>query len=134
MNTALLMEKIIEIEAANNTPYIYFNPAEGNLKIEGNSHLNDPKIIFGILNNAIENYVKKPLPVTSIYLYFKHIDSVSQRQLFATLHPLMQLAYRGYKIRLRWDYDQGDDDTLDMIKDFQAIFKYPIEINEIDDE
>jgi hypothetical protein len=116
------MDKII-IEATKYSPRVELNPA-GEIRIQGRSIHEDSSKFYEPIFRWVKEYSTGTLKVD---IKLEYINSSSSKQLF----NLLRLVLENFKINMidhvhvNWYYEEGDDDTFELGKEFESEFMLP---------
>ncbi|MBL4657134.1 MAG: DUF1987 domain-containing protein [Flavobacteriales bacterium] len=122
-----MIEKL-QIDETFKTPSIQFDPDIGTLEIEGRSILDIPRDFYTRILDWLDKYrPKKGLEISvRIQFYYYSTPSVKYiREIFKKMEALHQ---RGHKIEIKWECEEGDDDTLRDGEGFKVLVNLPFEI------
>ena len=116
----------ISIKGTFKTTLINFQP--GLIEISGRSIPEDAITFFTPIVNWIDNYCKSPLDVTNVNIRIEYINSGSNRFIFQILKQIASLSKKGYKVNLKWFYEEDDDAIKNLGQDFQTLIDLPFEM------
>ena len=121
------MEKLI-IEGTESTPEVKFIPENGLLEIEGKLIPEDAGNFFVPIFSWIENFSPdKQQPILMRFSLFYYNTSSSKR-IFDIMRRLEAKFIDGCNITIQWEYEDGDEDTIQDGEDFKSMLKIPFEI------
>ncbi|MEP2771204.1 MAG: DUF1987 domain-containing protein [Fulvivirga sp.] len=119
MNTLLL-------EATEDSPYIFFNPEKGHLKIEGRSLMVDSNTYLMNMIDWLRNYIINPRPCSIIELHLEHINSRSHNMLIYFLGEINKYFIMGHSFEVIWMYHEDDEYLKDVGEELKSMFDVPI--------
>ena len=110
----------IKISRTRMTPYIYFNPSRGKLRIRGRSSPENSLDLFGPLIRALECWTNiNPNIVVDFKL--DYFNSSSTKCLFMIFKRLNELQSRGHTVRVNWHAYEFDEDVIEAGEDFEEM-------------
>ena len=108
------------------TPDIKFDVASGLLEIEGRLIPENPDELFEVLFNALDAFNNNSKNVIRLFLHYYNTTSAKRLLLFFQKADAM--FQNGCKIKIVWEYEEGDDDSLRDGEDYKSLLKVPFEI------
>ena len=123
------MDKL-KIKSTRTTPQVDFDPVTGMLEIEGSVILEDANNFFTEIFNWVDTYSddkSKPI-VMRFRLYY--YNTSSSKRIFALMRKLDGLFQKGYNVKIVWEYEQGDDDSMQDCEGYKRYLTLPIEMKE----
>jgi hypothetical protein len=108
------MEPLL-IEATKYSPRVILSPA-GVINIEGRSIVEDSIKFFEPILKWVKDCSSQSLNVD---IKLEYINTSSSKQLFNML-KLIHSSYSASDVRIKWYYEEGDDDTLELGKEFES--------------
>ena len=118
----------IYIQKTKKTPLINLNIKESLFQIKGPSFSED---IVDIYNPIIE-WITESLPELENELicemYFTVLNSASHKKIFQILIRLNSFLDNGKIIKVKWYYDEDDEDIMEMGEDLIELINVPIEL------
>ncbi len=113
------------IEQTIDTPYIQLE--NGLIKISGRSMPENVLKFYGNVRKWIENYAKNPIDLTIIELDLSYTNSSSIKQINDLLKILNEKYLEGFKMKVLWKYEEGDDSALEVGHDLAYMIDIPFE-------
>ena len=112
--------KSLFIEVSKATPKVNFNP-NGELFIHGRSLPEDPVGFY----SPVLNWIKEcTCDVITLNLKLEYLNTVSSKQVYSLLCLLNENPF--IKSRsVNWHYEEGDDESYETGKEFEALTKIP---------
>jgi SiaC family regulatory phosphoprotein len=120
---------IIPKSEGNTLPSINFDESIGAITIEGRSTEKCPEKFYYDFIEYLEEYLKKPrnLYVTMSIEYF---NTRTAKPLLDFLITCQSVIDAGYKLRVDWIIEEGDESMLEAAEDYSSILKFPFNIIE----
>lgn len=110
------------IEATKYSPKVEAHPA-GSINIEGRSIVEDSVKFFSPILSWVQNCESQSIV---IHIKLEYVNTSSSKQLF----NLLRIVYKKYlpeNVCVRWFYEEGDEDTFDLGKEFESETNLPFE-------
>ena len=124
------MEEVY-IAATDKTPEVSFK-ASGELSITGKSIPEDAEVFFAPLLKWIENYLESPAKQTALNLNLEYFNISSSKRILFLLYKVNELVDKKHQVKVRWFYDDHDEDMYEVGQDYAFMVKVPFEFVEID--
>ncbi len=112
----------LKIEQQKKTPRISFDKTKGKFEIEGAILPENSIKFFAPLTEYVENYLKDPLPTTTLDLYIIYFNTASSKQVYELI-KLFYSAKANTNISVNWLYDEDDEDMEETGKEYDAFFQ-----------
>jgi hypothetical protein len=124
------MDKL-NINSTFTTPEVNFDPKKGLLEIEGKIIPEDAEGFFTAIFKWIENY--SPENNQSVVMRFRlfYYNTGSSKNILALMKKIDELFLKGNDIKIIWEYEEGDEDSMHDCEDYKKNLKVPIEIKKI---
>lgn len=121
------MDKLI-INSTEATPQVNFDPENGLLEIEGKLIPEDVGNFFAPIFEWIEHFSpdKKQLIVVRFCLFY--YNTSSSKRIFNMMKKFDTLYLQGANLKIRWEYEEGDEDSIQEGQDYKTFLKIPFEI------
>ena len=123
--------KSLFIERATTTPQVAFNGDTGELLIEGVSRPEDVLSFYKPVFEWIDEYVKNPCKETVLIFRLKYHNSASAKIVCRIMNMFDPLYKNGGNVRIKWYYNEADEDILEAGEDYQSLIEIPFEIIKI---
>ncbi len=118
------MEELI-IEPTKYSPRVDLNP-EGNICITGRSIVEDSYAFYKpVLDWAKSSTCNK----LKVEIKLEYINTSSSKQIFTLLNLLHENGSI-QNVNVHWYYEEGDDDTFELGKEFESEIKIPFDFFE----
>jgi len=118
----------IYVKKTKKTPLISLDLNENIFQIKGPSFSED---ILSVYDPVIK-WMDKNLPQLENELtcefYFTVLNSASHKKIFQILIILNGFMDRGKKIKVKWYYDEDDEDIMEMGEDLTELINLPFEL------
>jgi hypothetical protein len=114
------MDKFIR-EADNLFPGIKLDAETGKLEFYGKSSPDDVHAFYEPVFEWLEAYCKDPAEKTVMEFFLNYFNTASAKEIFSIMKTLVPLVESGKNARIRWLYDEDDEDLLDAGKDYSLI-------------
>ena len=121
----------LQIESTSKTPGIDFNASAGLLLMEGRLIPEDPEKFFSLLNNWLTDYRPAQAVKTLFRVRLHYYNSTSIKRLLHLFQKLESLHEQGHDIKISWEYEDGDDDSVMDGEDYKSLLKIPFELVKI---
>ncbi len=117
-------------EASEETPLVSLNPDKGLLIIDGNCNSEAPDEFFKEISGWIASYSKNPKDITTLTINLGGINISSSKYLLNIIYQLEALQKNGFKVNIRWVYNNGEDGNYELGKDYSEMASVPFEFIE----
>lgn len=120
--------EIIRIEKTNNTPSVYIDQANVFCRIEGSSFPEDAYEVYQHVLDwlaRIGENVEKEIVVEFDYDF---LNSISHKKVWQILHELKQFSKLGNDVKVKWFYDEDDEDIMEAGEDLAELMNIPFEL------
>lgn len=121
------MEKLI-IKATETTPFVNFDPENGLLEIEGRLIPEDVSDFFAPIFDWLENYHPDKERLITIRFCLFYYNTSSSKRIFNIMKKFDSLFLQGVNLKIRWEYEEGDEDSVQEGEDYKTFLKTPFEI------
>jgi len=122
----------IYIKKTKKAPLINLNLEDNIFQIKGPSFSEDIIEIYTPVIEWIESELPKLEKELACEFYFTVLNSASHKKIFQILIKLNSLLDEGKKIRVKWYYDEDDEDIMEMGEDLIELINIPFELISID--
>lgn len=131
------MENLV-FEKTKNTPFIHLDIKNNTFEIKGPSYSEDVVEVYAPILDWIEQEIPKLEGELFCNLHFDVLNSVAHKKVFQILIKLTEHFQNGKKIKVKWFYDEDDEDIMEMGEDLTDLIELPFELisveNDFDDE
>jgi len=111
------MEKML-IEQTKYSPRVELNPV-GFINIQGRSIIEDPFAFYGPVLNWVKNASSSSMKVE---IKLEYLNTSSSIQIYQLL-TLIQENYGSTNVSVSWFYEEDDEDTFELGKEFESQLK-----------
>ena len=118
----------INIKGSFNSPTILFNETEKRLIIEGRSTLEKPAIYYKPVIAKLDDLINVQFDKLEVDFRIEYFNTTSSLVILDVLKHLQVLDTPGNKVIINWYYDQGDDDLLEIGKDYSTMLDFPFNL------
>jgi len=118
----------IYVKKSKKTPLISLDLNENIFQIKGPSFSEDILSIYDPVISWINNNLPQLENELTCELYFTVLNSASHKKIFQILIILNGFMDRGKKIKVKWYYDEDDEDIMEMGEDLTELINLPFEI------
>lgn len=115
----------LEIKATESTPGVILDKINGIFEIKGKSTVELAQEFYTDILNWIEDYTKEPNSTTEFNFYLHSFNITSSKRILFLLYKLDKLRDLGYNVVVNWQYDDGDDDMLEVGNDYAFMVETP---------
>jgi len=122
--------KPLHLEKTELTPLIVFDPETAVLKVEGKMIPENIEDIMRPIYRWIESYLT---PNSRLHVLFRlyYYNTSSSRQFFLFCKKLDEYFAKGAKISVRWEHEEGDEESRSDAEEFLGDVHFPYEIAEV---
>lgn len=122
--------KPLHLQPTEHTPLVVFDPETSVLKVEGKMIPENIEEIMSPINRWVESYLT---PNSKLHVLFRlyYYNTSSSRQFFLFCKKLDEYAKQGAKVSVRWEYEDGDEESKSDAEEFLAGVSFPHEIAEV---
>ncbi len=122
---------MLKILGTYNKPSIEFDTESGVLLIEGKSFTVNSSEFYKPLLYAITAYKKNTQPKTIVHFKLTYFNTSSSKSIMDVLRELESLNENS-EVIINWYYEKGDNDMLDLGKNYQIHVKLPFNMISIE--
>ena len=123
------MDKLV-INKTFSTPQVNFDAESGLLEIEGQLIPEDPENFFLQIVNWIDNFNPDKNSKTLVRFKLSYYNTSSTKRILNILKKFDDLFQKGSDIKIIWEYEEGDEDTMQDGEDYKSFLKVPCEIRQ----
>ena len=124
------MEEIFLL-ATDKSPGLTFRK-NGILEIVGKSIPENAEDFFAPVLKWLESYVENPAPKTLLSINLEYFNIASSKRILFILYKLNDLVAKNIDVKVKWIYDDQDEDMFEVGQDYAFMVKIPFEFIEID--
>ena len=117
------------LTATEKTPEVLFDMQRGLLELKGCSIHENAEAFFRPLLDRMEQYIKRPSPVTKAKITLSYFNSSSSKYLLDLLRLLDEVHRAGTgEVLLEWHHDPEDLDMEEAGRDYSALLRMPVRL------
>jgi len=118
----------IYVQKTKKTPLISLDLTENIFQIKGPSFSEDILSIYNPVINWMNGNLEQLEKELICELYFTVLNSASHKKIFQILIILNGFMDRGKKIKIKWYYDEDDEDIMEMGEDLTELINLPFDL------
>lgn len=123
----------IHIPGTQKTPTVNFDSANGILEIKGRSIPENSIEFYKPLVDWLDDYAKSPLSTTQVNIQLEYFNTSSSKCILDVFKKLEAVHKGENKVKVKWHYEEDDEDMLEAGEDYQSILKIDFEMIEMED-
>ena len=123
--------KNLVIEPSLKTPTINFDASKGRLEISGRSIPENSVEFYRPVVEWIGDYNNAPASNTEFIFKLEYFNTSSSKCILDIFRKLEGVISEGFDVKIKWFFDQDDEDMRESGEDFREIIKIPFELIEI---
>jgi hypothetical protein len=120
----------IKIEGTAKTPEVNFNKESGELRIQGRSIPENSIDFYKPIIDWLDHYATAPAPQTVVHVQLEYFNTSSSKCILDVFKKLEAIKQSGKEIRVKWHYEEDDEDMLEAGEDYDAIIDIGFEMVE----
>lgn len=124
------MDKI-EVQSTAKTPYVLLDP-NGFVKFRGRSIPEDVNAFYEDILAWIISYVTNAKKQTYVVVEMEYLNSGSSKFLLRILMELKRISEMGLDLKIKWIYEEGDDDIMERGEYYASILDVDFEFEELE--
>lgn len=121
----------LEFQPTQKTPYVLLDPS-GKIKFKGRSIPEDVSLFYEDILDWVIAYTSSPSSATEVNVEMEYLNSGTSKYMLRILKKLKEVENNGYDLRIRWMYEEGDDDILERGEYYASILDLDIEFVEVE--
>ncbi len=118
----------IKIDPTPKTPNVKFDADEGYLEIGGRSIPENSREFYQPLMDWLDKYLDNPNDSTEFSFKLEYFNTSSSKCILDVLRKLEKLHEDGNEIKVKWYYEEEDEDMKEAGENYQRIVSVPIEL------
>jgi hypothetical protein len=111
------------------TPEVNFNPSNGFLSIKGKSVPEDAAAFYDELLEWMQHYILVPSEETILTLDLEYFNISSSKRILFLLYKLNDMFENGQTVRIKWMYNEEDEDMFEVGQDYAFMVKVPFDFH-----
>ena len=116
----------ILLNSTPKTPEVKFDAVSGILEIVGRLIPENPDEFFKVLSDSVN--LLKEIPKSTIRLSLDYYNTTSAKRLLHFFQKAEELFRNGSDVKIIWEYEEGDDDSMRDGEDYKNLLKLPFEV------
>jgi hypothetical protein len=104
------------------TPHIYLDPNKGVIELKGMSIMEDPLSFYSPMIGWLNEYMRNPRD-TEVNIDLQYFNGNSAKVLLIFIKALSRIQDYGYKLEVKWFYDQDDEEVKNSGHTFSTMTK-----------
>ena len=121
---------LLYIESTEKTPFVSFDPINGEFKISGKSILDDPSPFFTKLIDWIDLYISQPAESTVLTIDLDSFNTSSLKEILNLITKLDELFKANNKVIAHWIYERDEDVMHELGQDYANMVDLPFKFIE----
>lgn len=126
--------KVLSYKSEKLLPGILLDRESGKFKIFGKSCPVDAFEFYDPIFIWLDEYLLNPLKSTVLDLKLSYFNTVSAKFLLRIMTKMEKLSGLGKDVKIRWFYNEGDEEMEEAGEEFENILKVNFELISIKDE
>ncbi|MCD4792715.1 MAG: DUF1987 domain-containing protein [Bacteroidales bacterium] len=128
------MMKVLSYKSKELLPGILLDRESGEFKIFGKSCPVDAFEFYNPIFIWLDEYLLNPLKSTVLDLKLSYFNTVSAKFLLRIMTKMEKLSSLGNDVKIRWFYNEDDDEMEEAGEEFENILKVNFELISFKDE
>ncbi len=117
----------LRIQPTPKTPEIIFDPGNELFKIRGKSIPDDAESFYSPILNWFDDYLVNPNEKTTVVIDLEYFNISSSKRLLFILYKLNELQLTKNNVRIKWMYNENDEDMFEVGQDYAFMVKIPFD-------
>ncbi len=122
------------IQPTIDSPYVYLDKQNNQFEISGKSLPENVNIFYQPIIDWFNEYFRNPNEETVINFKLDYLNTASSKALLSLLLVVEDAVKNGHHARIKWYYEEDDEDMKDIGEEYSNIIQVPFEIIQIDNE
>lgn len=122
------------IQPTIDSPYVNLDKHNNNFEIRGKSLPENVNVFYQPIIDWFSEYFKNPNEETVIHFKLDYLNTASSKALLSLLLVVEEAVKNGHNARIKWYYEEDDEDMKDIGEEYSNIIQVPFEIIQIDNE
>ncbi len=125
---------LFSIEATRQTPSVRLDPTNGVLEFKGRSLPDDSVAFYAPILDWLEGYGTSPEGESlEVIMAFDYFNTASAGCLLDVFKALGRIQEGGTSVRIRWEYEEEDEDMLELGEEYEMLINLPFDFVERSD-
>jgi hypothetical protein len=116
------------LKPTSKTPAINFDQEKGIFEISGRSIPENSIDFYKPVLDWLDQYINLPHPETILEIKLEYFNTSSSKCLIDIFRKFEILHKNGNSTRIKWYYEEEDEDMLESGEDFKGIIKIPLDL------
>ena len=121
----------LEFQPTQKTPYVLLDPS-GRIKFKGRSIPEDVSLFYEDILDWVIAFASSPSPNTTVDIEMEYLNSGTSKYMLRILKKFKEVEKEGFDVKIRWVYEEGDDDIQERGEYYASILDLDIEFIEIE--
>lgn len=117
----------LRIYATTKTPDVNFDPEQGIFEIRGKSIPDNADEFYSDILEWFDDYLINPNKETVMTIDLEYFNISSSKRLLFLLYKLNELGARKQAVRVKWMYNENDEDMFEVGQDYAFMVKVPFD-------
>lgn len=122
------------VEQAENTPGVSFDTESGIFEIKGVSRPENVQDFYDPILAWFDDYLKELGGNTAgksvtLTVFLEYFNSSSAKYILNILKKMAEYLAAGVNVRVNWNYEDGDEDMLEVGEEMQRMVKFQFTFN-----
>ncbi len=126
--------KPLIIEPRIDSPKVILDKEKNIFEIKGKSLPENVNVFYQPIIDWFTEYFKNPNIETIITLQLDYLNTASSKAILSLFLVFEDAYKKGAKLKVRWYYEEDDEDMRDIGEEYADIIQIPIEIIEIKEQ
>lgn len=122
------------IQPTIDSPYVNLDKQNNNFEIRGKSLPENVNVFYQPIIDWFNEYFQNPNEETVIHFKLDYLNTASSKALLSLLLVVEEAVKNGHNARVKWYYEEDDEDMKDIGEEYSNIIQVPFEIIQIDNE
>jgi len=120
----------MHIEGTKDTPDIFIDEQALLVKIQGSSFSERAVSLYYMVMDWLKGREVAPTQVLVVHFDFNYINSSTKKMVFAMLNLINIMTQEGKRVKIKWEYEDYDEDMFALGEDFAGMVSTPFEFIE----
>ena len=104
----------------------------GKIKFKGRSIPEDVSLFYEDILDWVIAFASSPSPNTTVDIEMEYLNSGTSKYMLRILKKFKEVEKEGFDVKIRWVYEEGDDDIQERGEYYASILDLDIEFIEIE--
>lgn len=126
--------KSLVIQETINSPYINLDKDKNIFELKGKSLPENVNSFYQPIIDWFSEYFKNPNSETVINFKLDYLSTTSSKALLSLFRVVEEAVKNGINAKIRWCFEEDDEDMRDVGEELASIVKIPFEIIQINNQ